>query len=145
MPLLYLAILPMTSFITCITTCNIQNSRCYILRTATESDHYSNAFKVSSFVRLSYFLLQTLIMIFKCTCMSCNKSCNKLQKCIQCTVCNQWRTQKFSEGGREAVCPQDLAKGEVQPGVGIEASSRRRLRGSRGYAPSRLQVFAVFT
>ena len=29
-------------------------------------------------------------MMFKCTCVSCNKSCNKLQKCMQCTVCTKW-------------------------------------------------------
>ena len=29
-------------------------------------------------------------MIFKCTCVSCNESYNKLQKCIQCTVCTKW-------------------------------------------------------
>ena len=29
-------------------------------------------------------------MIFKCTCVSCNKSCIKLQKCIQCIVFTKW-------------------------------------------------------
>ena len=29
-------------------------------------------------------------MIFKFTCVPGNKSCNKLQKCIQCIVCTKW-------------------------------------------------------
>ena len=56
MSLLYLALLPMTSFIIRTTTCNIQNSISYTLRIATESDHILMLLR-------SYYSLDYLIFI----------------------------------------------------------------------------------
>ena len=57
----------------------------------------------------------------------------------------QWRTQKFSEGGaRKAVCPQDLAKGEVQSGVWGRSLQPPEAKGVWGRSPEPPTNFSSF-
>ena len=58
---------------------------------------------------------------------------------------DQRRMQKFSEGGaREAVCPQDLAKGEVQPGVWGRSLQPPKAKGVWGPRPQPPTNFCGF-